>query len=201
MVGVQIGGQLVGSANNINFESGEAHAEVGRDRINIRLVGPIPFTILDVNGASQQDTSYATWDEEPTTFEPVLAFAADESAILRGVLPPWFSSSKPLYLDIYGGANTATAANRSRWRVAGEYVTPNTNTTFGANNFDSTPDEATMTFGSVAFALMKITIPLTWATAPKIGDFFRLKVTRISHSTENTLGATDVLIKGFTLYQ
>lgn len=150
--------------------------------------------------------NYADHDTLPTSgaqcnaFDP--AAANDESVYLTGIVPAEHTGSGTLKLDILACANTTTAADDARIDVATEFRTPGAAEAMSVDNFDATPDSGTLTFSTTAYSLQKLTITLTPAVTPAVGDKFRVRVTR---DANNAGGLDDLavplLVLGYELYE
>lgn len=163
------------------------------------------FTLQFDGGLVQRPASaYAQTDTFPTTGRLCDAFSAttDESVILEGTIPAEYTGSGTLKLDILGGANTTTAADDARIDIVTEFRTAGASESLNADDFDATPDSGTITFSTTAYSLQKLSVTLTPATTPAVGDRFRIKITR---DADNGGGlddlASDFLIVSYELYE
>lgn len=144
-------------------------------------------------GVGRPATAGAVQGALPTSGEDADLFeaAADSSIIGESILPEAFLGTGTLKLDVYGGANTTTAADDVRWDAQTEFRTPGASESINADNFDATPDSATMTFSTTAYSLQKQTITLTPAVTPVKGDRYRFKLTR---DANNAGGLDDLAV-------
>lgn len=128
----------------------------------------------------------ATPDQIPTTLKRCVAFdpSVDEFVIIEGVVPAAFTGSGTLKLDAKGAANTTTATHDLEFDVVTEFRTPHVtagnNEPLNVDNFDGTPDTGNIVWTDVtaAFDPVTMTITLTPAVTPAVGDLFRIKITR-----------------------
>jgi hypothetical protein len=156
-------------------------------------------------GPVSSGTVSATFDTIPFTNRPCIAYdpTTPESMFLIGVVPDEHNtSSGTLKIDIHACANTTTAADDARIDVFTEFRTPGAAEALNADNLDGTADSGTMTFSTTAYSDQKITITLTPATTPAVGDDFRIKVERDADNGANLDDlAVDLLVVAFELYQ
>lgn len=129
---------------------------------------------------SRPAAAYASPEQVPTTLTPCDAFdpGTDESLWLIGVVPAEHTGLGTPKLRFKYCANTTTAADDARIDVVTEFRTPGAAEAANVANFDATPDSATITHATTAYAWMEATITLTPAVAPVAGDVFRIQVTR-----------------------
>lgn len=155
-------------------------------------------------GLSSGDS--AVPDELPTTERPCIAFdpSTPQHIFLIGVIPDEHTGSGTLKLDIHGCANTTTAADDARLDVTTEFRTHDAGTPESLNvaNLDGTADSGTMTFSTTAYSGHVITITLTPATTPAVGDDYRIKVERDADNGANLDDlASNLLVVAFELYE